>query len=153
MLSQRTANLALVTVLLAACAYFAWIAEGFTTSGLLASSGLPSKFFPQLMLGLMAVCGVIVGYLYMVHGGAGADEGGTVFGDGAEARQGILMLIVAVACYVIWRSFGFLPMAVMMGPLSLLAMGVFTPLIHVVVLALTALVTLVFVYGLGIQLV
>jgi len=49
MLSQRTANLVFVAALLAACGYFAWVAEGFVTSGLLASSGLPSKFFPQLM--------------------------------------------------------------------------------------------------------
>ena len=153
MLSQRTANLFFVTIVLVACGYFAWLAEEFVTSGLLASSGLPSKFFPQLMLGLTAFCAVMVGYLYWVHGSAGGDAGETVFANGQEARQGILMLVVAVACYLIWRAFGFLPMAVVLGPLSLLAMGVRRPILYAVVLALTVLITLIFTYGLGIQLV
>lgn len=153
MLSQRTANLVFVALILGASGYFAWVAEGFVTSGLLASSGLPSKFFPQLMLGIVAICAVVVGYQYLVKGAAGNDGGETVFSNGVEARQGVLMLLVAVACYVIWRSFGFLPMAVLIGPLSLLAMGVRQPLIYVTVLALTAAITLVFMYGLGVQLV
>lgn len=152
MLSQRTANLVFVALILCASGYFAWVAEGFVTSGLLASSGLPSKFFPQLMLGIVAICTLIVFYQYLTRGGAGGDEGEMVFATGAEARQGILMLLVAVACYFIWRSFGFLAMAGLMGPLSLLAMGVRQPMIYVVVLALTGAITLVFMYGLGVQL-
>lgn len=153
MLSQRVANLIFAVILIAACGYFAWVAEGFTTSGLLASAGLPSKFFPQLTLGLTALCALLVGYAYLTRGEAGGDEGETVFANAREARQGLLMLVVTVACYVIWRNFGFLPMAVLLGPLSLLAMGVFKPIIYAVVLALTAAVTLVFTYGLGIQLI
>ncbi len=153
MLSQRVANLIFVAFIIAACGYFAWVAEGFVTSGLLASSGLPSKFFPQLVLVLIGVCAVVVGYLYLRHGATGGDDGVTVFGNVAEARQGILMLIVAVACYFIWRAFGFIPMAVLLGPLSLLVMGVRRTAIYIVVLALTGGVTVVFTYGLGIQLV
>lgn len=153
MLSQRVANLVFVVVTVCACAYFAWVAQGFTTSGLLASAGLPSKFFPQLTLGLTAICALLVGYAYLTRGLDGNDEQQTVFANGREARQGLLMLAVTVACYVIWRSFGFLPMALVLGPLSLLAMGVFKPVIYGVVLALTAGVTLVFTYGLGVQLI
>ena len=153
MLSQRAANLCFVVLILTACGYFAWQAEGFTTSGLLASSGLPSKFFPQLMLGLAAICAVLVGYAYVTKGVEGDARGDTVFSNATEARQGILMLGVAVACYAIWRNFGFLPMALLLGPLSLLAMGVFKPIYYVVVLALTAVVTLIFTYGLGVGLI
>lgn len=153
MLSQRTANLVFIAIILAVSAYFAWVAEGFVTSGLLASSGLPSKFFPQLMLGLIGVCGLIVGYQYLVRGEAGGDGDETVFANGGEAVRGIAMLGVAVLCYFIWRSYGFLPMAVLLGPLSLAAMGVRQPVIYGVVLALTAIITLIFTYGLGIQLV
>lgn len=153
MLSQRLANIVFVIILIIACGYFAWVAEGFTTSGLLASAGLPSKFFPQLMLGLTALCAVLVGYAYLAHGAAGGDEGETVFANAKEARQGLLMLVVAVGCYVIWRNFGFLPMAVLLGPLSLLAMGIMKPVFYIVVLALTAVVTLIFTYGLGIGLI
>lgn len=153
MLSQRVANLVFVVILVAACVYFAWVAQGFTTSGLLASAGLPSKFFPQLTLGLTGFCALFVGYAYLTRGASGGDEGETVFADAREGRQGLLMLTVAVACYAIWRNFGFLPMAVLLGPLSLMAMGVFKPMIYAVVLALTAAVTLIFTYGLGVQLI
>lgn len=152
MLRQRTANLVFLFALLAACAYFAWLAEGFVTTGLLGSQGLPSKFFPQLTLGITAFCALIVGYQYLSRGGVG-DDGKSVFENGTEARQGILMLIVAVGCYLIWRNFGFLAMAVLLGPLSLLAMGVYRPLIYVIVLSLTAFITAVFTFGLGIQLI
>lgn len=153
MVSQRIANLVFVVILIAACGYFAWVAQGFTTSGLLASAGLPSKFFPQLTLALTAFCALLVGYGYLTRGTEGDAEGDTVFANAREARQGLLMLVVAVACYAIWRNFGFLPMAVLLGPLSLLAMGVFKPLIYVVVLTLTAVVTLIFTFGLGIALI
>jgi hypothetical protein len=152
MLSQRTANLVFLVAILAACGYFSWVAEGFVTSGLLASQGLPSKFFPQLTLGITALCAVIVGFLYLTRGSVGdADE--SVFENVKAARQGILMLAVAVVCYLIWRNFGFVPMAVLLGPLSLLAMGVSRPMIYVIVLALTAFITALFTYGLGIQLI
>ena len=153
MLTQRLANLVFSVLVILACGYFAWVAEGFVTSGLLASSGLPSKFFPQLMLGLTAVCALIVAFLYLQRGAAGGDDGETVFENATEARQGILMLLVSVACYFIWRTFGFVPMAVLLGPLSLLAMGVRNPLVYIVVWVLTGLVSLIFAYGLGIQLV
>ncbi len=153
MLSQRLANIVFVTIIFGACGYFAWVAEGFVTSGLLASSGLPSKFFPQLTLGLTAFCAAIVGYAYVARGQEGGDEGETVFADSNEARQGLLMLVVAVVSYVIWRYAGFLPMALLLGPLSLLAMGVFKPVIYLVVWALTGLISVIFIYGLGIQLI
>lgn len=153
MLSQRVANLVFVVIVVGACGYFAWVAEGFTTSGLLASAGLPSKFFPQLMLGLTAICAVIVGYGYFTRGAVGGDDGETVFTDAKEARQGLSMLVVAVVCYAIWRNFGFLPMALLLGPLSLVAMGVFRPVYYIVVLILTAAVTLIFTYGLRVGLI
>ena len=96
MLRQHTANLVFIVAILAACAYFAWIAEGFVTSGLLGARGcLPS--FSQLTLGITAIA-LIVGYQYISREDVG-DEGQTVFENGTEARQGILMLAVAVVCY------------------------------------------------------
>lgn len=153
MLSQRTANLVFVVLILGGAAYFAWVAEGFVTSGLLASQGLPSKFFPQLTLALTGLCAVIVGIQCLTGRDQNEDDKETVFESGPEARQGLLMLAVAVICYVIWRNFGFVPMAVLLGPMSLLAMGVRAPLIYLIVWALTAAITAIFIYGLGIQLV
>lgn len=153
MLSQRLANIVFSVLILGACVYFAMLAQGFETSGLLASSGLPSKFFPQLMLGFTAGCAALVIYAYVVHGAAGSDKGENVFNTTADARRGLLMMAVAVACYFIWTNFGFIPMAVLLGPASLLAMGVRSPLIYAVVWLLTGMVYLVFTHLLNISLV
>ena len=92
MLRQKTANLVFTVLLLASCAYFAGVAQGCVTSGLLGSQGLPSKFFPHVTLGGIAVCGLIVGYLYLTNSPSVADDEETVFANPTEARQGILML-------------------------------------------------------------
>ena len=153
MLSQRLANLVFVLIVLCACGYFAWVAEGFTDFGPLGKRGAAIQIFPATHARPDGLCALIVGYAYLMRGAAGGDEGETVFADTREARQGLLMLGVTVACYVIWRNFGFLPMAVLLGPLSLLAMGVLKPVFYLVVFAMTALVTVIFTYGLGIQLI
>ena len=152
MLTQRRANIVFAIILVVACGYFAAVAQGFEAAGLLATSGLPSRFFPQLMLAFTALCAVVVAYRYAVRGSAGDDEGQTVFGDAGEARRGLLMLAVSVACYLIWSNFGFVPMAVLMGPLSLFAMGVRSVRIYVAVLVLAGLVHVVFTRLLGVQL-
>lgn len=152
MLSQRLANLVFVVLVVAACACFAYVAQGFETSGLLASSGLPSKFFPQLALGITALCAVVVGYLYWVRGAAGGDAGATVFTSTGDARRALSVLVVAIASFLVWRELGFVWMAVVMGPLSLLAMGVRAIRIYLAVWAMTALVYVVFTGALGVQL-
>ena len=151
MLTQRVANIIFVTLLLIACVWFAIIAEGFEASGLLASSGLPSKFFPQLLLAFTAICALIIACLYLFKGQTGGDAGDTVFANFAEARRGLLMMAVAVICFYIWKHFGFIPMAVVIGPLSLLAMGVKSPGQYLIVLMLTGVTYLVFTYLLNIQ--
>ncbi len=151
MLTQRLANIVFAIVVVVACGYFGVLAEGFETTGLLASSGLPSKFFPQLMLGFTALCAAVVGVLYALRGSAGNDARRTVFRDAGDARRGLLMLAVAVLCYLVWFSVGFLPMAVLLGPVSLLAMGIRSIRIYVTVLVLTGLVYAVFTQFLGVQ--
>lgn len=153
MLTQRVANIVFAVIVLIACAWFAYIAEGFKATGLLATSGLPSKFFPQLMLACTALCSVIVIFLYALRGGSGGDTGKTVFANGGEALRGLLTLAVAIACYLIWKNFGFVPMAVLLGPLCLLAMGERNPLIYLTVWLLTGSVYLVFTRLLNIQLI
>ena len=153
MLSQRLANLIFVAIIVCACGYFAWVAESFTTSGLLASSGLPSKFFPQLMLGIIAICALIVACQYRTPHATNGDENQIVFKNAIEARQGILMVAVASICYFVWQEFGFIAMALIIGPLSLLSMRIYNPLIYGVVLSLTGLISLIFTYGLGIRLI
>lgn len=152
MLSQRIANIVFLTVVLAAAAYFAWVAEGFVAAGLLASSGVPSKFFPQLLLGGIAICAGIVLIEYIVRGAAGGDGGKTVYGAPVDARRGLLTLAATVAAYVIWRIWGYVPMALFLGPATLLAMGVRNPVIYAVVPGLAGLVYLTFTRLLGTQL-
>ena len=151
MLTQRAANIVFSFIVVIACAYFGALAQGFKATGLLASSGLPSKFFPQLMLGFTAFCAIVVGARYALHGFAGGDTERTVFGSAGDARRSLLMLVVAVFCYLVWSWAGFLPMAVLMGPLSLLAMGVRSIRIYVTVLVLTGIIYAVFSRLLGVQ--
>lgn len=152
MLTQRLANIVFAILILAATAWFAKIATGFEATGLLASSGLPSKFFPLVILGFIAVCAVIVLATYAFKRAAGGDDGKTVFGHRREAVRGVTILGVALACYLIWARWGFVPMAIVMGPASALAMGVRSLPIYVVVSALTVAVYLVFSQLLGIRL-
>ncbi|NKC13009.1 MAG: hypothetical protein GKR94_12635 [Gammaproteobacteria bacterium] len=151
MLSQRAANSVFAILVIVASCYFAWMAEQFETSGLLASSGLPSKFFPQLTLGFTALCAVVVIFLYARRGAAGGDEGQAVFADIGEARRGLLMLAVMVICYLIWLHAGFVSMAALAGPLSLAAMGIRSKLIYLTVLILTGVIYIVFTQLLGVQ--
>lgn len=152
MLTQRAAGIAFAILVLIACAWFAWLAEGFEAAGLLASSGLPSKFFPQVVLGFTAFCALGVVAAYIFRGHAGNDEGKLVFAHPSEALRGLLTMVVAILCFVIWTRWGFVPMAVVMGPACALAMGVRRPAIHAIVLGLTAIIYLVFTQVLGIQL-
>jgi hypothetical protein len=150
MLSRRLANIVFTILIIAACAYFAWVAEGFKAVGLLASSGLPSKFFPQVMLAFTAVCAVIVLYDY-TKGRETADEVETVFESVVEARRGLLTLVATVASYVIWQNFGYVAMIVLSGAMLALAMGVRNPVIYAVNLALAGGIYLVFTQLLGTQ--
>jgi len=151
MLSQRMANIVFLILLLVAAAYFAWLAEGFEAAGLLASSGLPSKFFPQLLLGLIVACAVMVLLAYITKGSAGGDEGQTVYGSPIDAVRGLLTLVAMIVAYVIWRNVGYVAMAAFLGPATLATMGVRNPVIYGVVLALAACVYLVFSRLLGTQ--
>ena len=151
MITQRAANLAFNILLIVAAVFFALEAETFKTSGLLASTGLPSKFFPQLMLALIGLCSVIVIGAYVFRGYAGTDKGASVFEDGGAARRGLLVLVVAVACYLIWSLWSFIPMLILIGPACALAMGVRSAWMYVSLLAMSGVVYLVFTQFLNVQ--
>ncbi|WP_136442637.1 tripartite tricarboxylate transporter TctB family protein [Pacificoceanicola onchidii] len=151
MLSQRWSNIVFAILILIGAAWFAWVAQGFEAAGLLASSGLPSKFFPQLLLAGMAICAVIVLVVYLVKGAAGKNEDTHVYGSGAAALRGLSTLVAVVAGYFIWRTWGFEVMAVFIGPATLLTMGERNPVIYGIVLALAGGVYLVFTQLLGTQ--
>ena len=152
MLSQRLANMILAVCLIALCGYLATLAWGFEAVGLLGTSGVPPSFFPLLMLGLIMVAAAIVFWTYFNTGAAGGDEEQTVFEGPGDALRGILMVVLAVACYLIWTNVGFIPMACLMALGSLVAMGVRSPFIYLTVFALSALTYLLFTRLLGAQL-
>ena len=91
--------------------------------------------------------------MYVRFHEAGGDANEMVFSDRGEAWRGLSMLAVAIICYFTWNWFGFLPMAVILGPLSLIAMSERRIAIYAIVWALTAAVWVIFTYGLKIQLV
>ena len=150
--TQRLANIAFAVITIIACAYFAAVAEGFEAAGLLASSGLPSKFFPQLMLGFVALCAAAAAASYARRTEAERDGDQPVYADAGSARRGLLMLAVSLLCFFVWVKFNYVAMAALLGPLSLLAMGVRARWMYAAVPALTALVYAFFALLLGVPL-
>jgi len=152
MLSQRVANMVFAVCLIVLCGYLATIAWKFEAVGLLGTSGVPPGFFPLLMLGLIIVAAAMVFWAYFSAGAAGGDEGQTVFENQGDARRGVLMVVLSVVCYFVWTNVGFIPMAGLMALGSLVAMGVRSPFIYVVVAILSALIYVLFTRLLGAQL-
>ena len=153
MLKQRVFNILFASLIIVASVWFAVEAQGFKAAGLLASSGLPSKFFPQLTLGFIVVCAVIIILLYAFKKHAGSHEDDTVYKNAIEARQGLAVLAAAIVSYIIWSKFGFVIMAALMGPMCLIAMGIRSIKIYVAVVLLTGFVYTVFTQLLNIRLV
>lgn len=151
MLSRRFANIVFAVLVLVACAYLAFLASGFEAAGLLASSGLPSKFFPQLTLAFVALCAVGVLVTYVTRGQASEGEDTTLYDEPADARRGLLTLVAIVAGYFIWQTWGYVPMAVFLGAATCLAMGVRNPIIYITVYVIFAAVYVVFTKFLGTQ--
>lgn len=152
MLSQRLANMIFAVCLFGVCGYLATIAWGFEAVGLLGTSGVPPSLFPLLMLGLIAFACIVVFWTYFKTGAAGGDHGQTVFEGRGEARRGLLMIVLAVICYFLWMNVGFIPMAALMSIGALVAMGVRSLLIYAIVVALAALIYVMFTQLLGAQL-
>ena len=146
MLTQRLANIVFSILVLIASAYLAWVAQGFQAAGLLASSGLPASFFPQLMLACIAICAIIVMATYISKGKAHETEKEFVYEAPIDAVRGLSVLVVLGVGYLIWRTWGYVPMAVFLG---CAAMGVRNPVIYGVVLALAAAIYLIFTQLLG----
>lgn len=153
MLTQRVSNILFAFLIIVASVWFALEAQGFKAAGLLASSGLPSKFFPQLTLSFMVVCAVVVSVSYALNKHNNDYVVEKLYKNAAEARQGLAVLAVAVGCYSIWSKFGFVPMACLMGPLCLLAMGIRSVNIYITVVLLTGFIYFVFTQLLNIRLV
>lgn len=152
MLSQRLANMIFAVCLIVVCGYLGTIAWGFEAVGLLGTSGVPPSFFPLLMLGLIAFAAAFVFWTYLTTGAAGGDDGQMVFGGAGDARRGVLMIVLAVACYLVWTTVGFIPMAALMAIGSLVAMGVRSPVVYLVVVVLSVLIYILFTRLLGAQL-
>ena len=151
MLSQRLANIVFMVLVLVGCVYFANLAQGFEAAGLLASSGLPSKFFPQLLLGFIGICAIGVLATYILKGKASADEAETVYEEPIHAFRGLLTLASVVAGYFIWQTWGYVAMAVFLAAATCLSMGVRNPVIYIVVYVLFGAVYLIFTQFLGTQ--
>lgn len=136
--------------MIAACIYFAWVAQGFEAAGLLASSGLPSKFFPQVTLAFTGICSVIVLYNYITRRNVD-DAETTVFASGIEMRRGLLALAATIASYALWKYVGYEAMIALSGFMLCLAMGVRNPVIFITNLVLAGGIYLIFTQLLGTQ--
>lgn len=150
MISQRIANLIFAGFMLVAVSVMAWIAWGFTTPPL-GDATLPTKFFPLVLLGFIAISILIYGREYIIHGQSGGDAGEAVFKDSNQLRTGLLTIATTIISYVVWREFGFLPAGALATLAVSFAMGT-RKIAHFAIIIAGALATyLVFTYGLGTQ--
>ncbi|TCS59000.1 tripartite tricarboxylate transporter TctB family protein [Primorskyibacter sedentarius] len=152
MLSQRVANIVFSVLLLAACGYFIDAAIGFDDLSLPGSTQLSSKFFPITILLFIAGCSGIVLVQYILDKGDGLRSDETVFLSKMSALHGLLTFAVIVGCYLIWRNYGFVPAALVLGPAAALAMGVRKPAIYVALVVISMIFYFAFTRLLAVQL-
>ena len=150
MISQRSANLVFALILLVLSGWMAVIAWGFETPAL-GDATLPTKFFPLVLLGFIAVCTVIYAREYIVHGQSGGDGDELLYQDKKQAKTGLLTLASVVFSYMLWQQFGFVVAGLFATPAIAFAMGT-RKLTHYAIIAVGAGITyLVFTHGLGTQ--
>ena len=150
MISQRTANLVFALILLVLSGWMAVIAWGFETPAL-GDATLPTKFFPLVLLGFIAVCTVIYAREYIVYGQSGGDGDEVLYQDKKQAKTGLLTLASVVFSYMLWQQFGFVVAGLFATPAVAFAMGT-RKLTHYAIIAVGAGITyLVFTHGLGTQ--
>lgn len=150
MISQRSANLVFALILLVLSGWMAVIAWGFETPAL-GDATLPTKFFPLVLLGFIAVCTVIYAREYIVHGQSGGDGDEVLYQDKKQAKTGLLTLASVVFSYMLWQQFGFVIAGLFATPAVAFAMGT-RKLTHYAIIAVGAGITyLVFTHGLGTQ--
>ena len=150
MISQQRANLFFAAILLFLAGWMAWIAWGFETPAL-GDATLPTKFFPLVLLGFIAVCTVIYAREYIVHGESGGDGDEVLYQDKKQAKTGLLTLAAVVISYGLWQQFGFLVAGLFATPAIAFAMGTRNISHFVVIIAGAVITYLVFTYGLGTQ--
>ena len=150
MISQRSANLVFALILLVLSGWMALIAWGFETPAL-GDATLPTKFFPLVLLGFIAVCTVIYAREYIVHGQSGGDGDEILYQDKKQAKTGLLTLASVVFSYMLWQQFGFVVAGLFATPAIAFAMGT-RKITHYAIIAVGAGITyLVFTHGLGTQ--
>ena len=150
MISQRSANLVFALILLVLSGWMAVIAWGFETPAL-GDATLPTKFFPLVLLGFIAVCTVIYAREYIVYGQSGGDGDEVLYQDKKQAKTGLLTLASVVFSYMLWQQFGFVVAGLFATPAVAFAMGT-RKLTHYAIIAVGAGITyLVFTHGLGTQ--
>ena len=150
MISQQRANLFFAAILLFLAGWMAWIAWGFETPAL-GDATLPTKFFPLVLLGFIAVCTVIYAREYIVHGQSGGDGDEVLYQNAKQAKTGLLTLAAVVISYGLWQQFGFLIAGLFATPAIAFAMGTRNLSHYVVIVAGAVMTYLVFTYGLGTQ--
>ena len=150
MISQRSAKLVFALILLVLSGWMAVIAWEFETPAL-GDATLPTKFFPLVLLGFIAVCTVIYAREYIVHGQSGGDGDEVLYQDKKQAKTGLLTLASVVFSYMLWQQFGFVIAGLFATPAVAFAMGT-RKLTHYAIIAVGAGITyLVFTHGLGTQ--
>ena len=150
MISQRVANLVFAAISFPVLAYMSWLAWGFETPPL-GDATLPTKFFPLVLLGFVAVCMSVYIFEYVRFGHSGGDGSEVLYESWPRARRGLLTLVATGTSYFIWQEFGFVAAGLFATPAIALAMGTRSLWHLAIIFAGAGSTFLVFTYGLGTQ--
>lgn len=164
MIPQRIANLIFAVIMLIVAGYMAWLAWSFTTPAL-GGATLPTKFFPLVLLGFIAVSIGIYVFEYLTKGHSGEDGDEVVYAGFPQMRRGLLTLAVVLAIFWFWRDggemlesalgfkFSMIPIwgiaGLVLAPAVAFAMGARVWWHYIVLVACTLLIYAAFAYGLG----
>ena len=150
-MTQKHANIALCIIFIVASCWFIYTAQGFSDNSLLGTSELSSRFFPNVIFSVIILfCGLLIAEYLFRPMEEEADD--AVWTSWVEVRRVLLVLIVTVVAYYIWRYVGFLVMAMAIGPAIAAAMAVRSPLVYLILFAFGPAVYFIFKNLLGIQL-
>lgn len=152
MFSQRTTNIAFGLAVIIGAVYFIREALAFEELRLPGAAGLNSNVFPITVLVFIIVCSIIVVVQYLTKAGAGLHAEYKVYATKREVFNAVAILITVVVAYRAWPHTGFLPIAIVVGPVCALFVGERRPGVYVSVVVTGAAIYFCFTRLLGVQL-
>ena len=148
-MTQRTANIIWALSIIIAATVFISFARGIVEPSAFADAPMSARFFPITVLICVIICaGLIVGeYVTRLRDGSSR-----LYSEFGEPLRAALTFIAMIAAYFIWSEVSFFAMALVIGPVMAVIMGVRSPWAYIILLAFGPAVMWIFETALRIRL-